>query len=91
MNIAAERPEDEIQGADAIAALDDALKLLTSKPKRHVTLRDVDVDRDTLTGKITLTVKFRGKKKSKPNEFTVRLSRHWATVVWQRLGRVLGK
>lgn len=86
MNLAEESPADELHGADAIAVLDDALKLLSAAPRVSVPLKDIAVGK--VSGKVALTVKYRGKK---TNEFTVRISRAWAEIVYGRLGRVLGK
>ncbi len=79
-------PDRELSGDEATAALADAAALFTPAPRVFATLKDVQIEQ--ASGKVLITAKYRGKA---TNEFTVRLSRAWAEVVFGRLARVLGK
>ena len=74
----------ELTGADAFAALHDALVDITAEPKLRLTLSDIQVRR---TGRwVVLTVRYR---KRPENEVTIRISRAWAQVLIGRLTQAL--
>lgn len=77
---------DELTGSDLIATLDDAFHQLTEKPRLSVPVKDIVIEK--IGRWVFLTVHYKG---SETNEFTVKISRAWAEVIFGRLARTLGK
>lgn len=89
-----ERAEDEVSGAALtavmdryFATMDDDLKAASAPATlKFGQVKDIRVNR---VGRwMLVTVKFKAKK-GQPNEFTFRIGRPWAGVLYDRLGRVL--
>lgn len=72
----------ELLGPAATAAITRAFQI----PRLHVTLADIDVRREKRW--IVLRVKFR---KAPASDITIRISRAWATVLRNRLSKVLDR
>ena len=84
MSLAAERQADEVHGDAAAAALSTALTTLRPVPKMRISPSDVHASREGRW--IALVVRWKGGR-----SITVKLTRAWAAVLWQRLGKALGK
>lgn len=80
-----ERPEDELLGSDAIAAMHECLVSITKPADKTLTVRDIDVRK---VGRwVLMHVKLR--HENEPIEFTVRMPRARAESIRLRLTREL--
>lgn len=91
MNLAAEHPQDERHGSDALAALDASFQDMTAPARLALSIKDISFQK--LGRWVVCTVKFREDVQLNGevvNEVKIRMPRARAEVARLHLGRLLG-